>query len=328
MTSTLRDGLCRPCITVRPHHLLCTVCIRGGNNCPLLDQQTARSILERVKQDPTVTIRLESDADEIPHYKTLTDDACANLDREAFFNRKRDLDVLQRLGLLPGGTLRARYLYTLLFERIETPNGICRYETTGWEGCRLATSGAYESIRKRGWQEIVYVRTPEEKASWRRRNVKDIQCGPRLYVRPHHLMCLCCSYDGGRGMKPRPEDTLYEMTLRIRSQPDVPITLVDGTCQACECCDGFHPATGRCVHSGGLIRDYKKDLDCFQKLGLWPGATLPARELFSLLFERIPSTRDVCAYGDGIARSHGWSICGDPEGNPSYERTRKSGLFG
>jgi hypothetical protein len=96
---------------------------------------------------------------------------------------------------------------------------------------------------------------------------------------------------------------------------------------ACDCCDGFHPATGRCVHSCGLIRDYKKDLDCFQKLGLMPGASMKARELFALLYERIPSTRDICAYGDGIVRSNEWLICSSPDGNPGYEKARRTGIF-
>lgn len=90
-------------------------------------------------------------------------------------------------------------------------------------------------------------------------------------------------------------------------------------------CHGFHPETGRCVHSGGLIRDYKKDLDCFQKLGLMPGATMPARALFNLVFERIGSTREICGYGDGVVTSEEWRICRD--GDTGYEVTWRSGLF-
>ena len=75
---------------------------------------------------------------------------------------------------------------------------------------------------------------------------------------------------------------------------------------ACHCCDGFDPTTGRCVHSGGLIRDYKKDLDCFQMLGMYPGDTLPADEMFALIFERVGSTRDVCGYGTGEVTAEEW----------------------
>jgi hypothetical protein len=58
-----------------------------------------------------------------------------------------------------------------------------------------------------------------------------------------------------------------------------------------------------------------------------PGATMPARKLFDLLFERIPSTKLICGYGDGVVRSEEWKICGSPDGNPGYELTRKTGIF-
>lgn len=248
-------------------------------------------------------------------------------DAQKVLNRKRDLDVLQRLGLAPGDTRRARYLYELLFKRIETLKGICSHDTAGWEGCPLAKDGAYERVRAKGWKAVVYCRTDQEREQYRRRSVQCADKDERLFVRPHHLMCLSCWYAGGKNKSPRSNDTIYEIWQRIRREPDVPITLVEGTCMACDCCDGFHPPNGRCVHSCGLIRDYKKDLDVFQKLGLMPGATMKARQLFALLFQRIPSTRDICAYGDGIERSEEWKICSGPDGNPGYVATRKTGIF-
>ena len=95
----------------------------------------------------------------------------------------------------------------------------------------------------------------------------------------------------------------------------------------CDPCDGYDPKTGRCVHAGGLIRDYKKDLDVFQKLGLMPGANMKAKNLMALLFERMISTKDICGYGDGIVTAHEWSICGTPEGNEAYSHTREKGIF-
>ena len=323
----LNDGLCNAAIVMRAHQLLGTVCVLGGAKCPLIEEGRARDILGKVRQDPTVTIRLESNADEIPHYTASTHAASSDADGQQVFNRKRDLDVLQRLGLVPGSVRRSRYLYTLLFERIETPYGICAYDTPGWEGCPLARSGAYERIRAKGWKGVVYYRTDEERAEYRKRNVEQINRADRLFIRPHHLMCLSCWYGRTGGKEHRPNDTLYEIYQRIRAEPNVPITLVEGPCMACDCCDGFHPPTGRCVHACGLIRDYKKDLDVFQKLGLMPGATMRARELFELLYERIPSTRDVCGYGDGIVRSEEWRICGGPEGNEGYAKARERGIF-
>ena len=392
---TFDDGLCKPALTLRPHQLLSTVCTLGGLQCPLMAPDEAREVLTRLKADPTLTIRLHTDADEVPYHFVLWSkpEGAAHTavppsperrgvggeaavagrrspplplwqggggrergpggeaavagrrspplplrqgggGRErgpggeaAVLNRKRDLDVLQRLGLAPGDTRRARYLYTLLFERIETPDGICAFDTPGWEGCPQARSGAYESIREQGWQAVVYARSEQEMAEYRRRNVEHIQTDECLFIRPHHLMCMACWYAGGEGTSPRPNDTIYEIHQRIRKDPDILITLVEGCCDVCDCCDGFHPETTRCVHAGGLIRDYKKDLDVFQKLGLMPGATMPAKALIDLLFERIHSTREICGYEDGIVRSEEWSICGGPEGNPGYERSREAGLL-
>ncbi|MBI3923086.1 MAG: hypothetical protein HY318_16820 [Armatimonadetes bacterium] len=50
-------------------------------------------------------------------------------------------------------------------------------------------------------------------------------------------------------------------------------------------------------------------------------------ELLELLFERFPSTRDICGYGDGVVRSHEWAVCSDPEGTAGYALTRETGIF-
>jgi hypothetical protein len=42
-------------------------------------------------------------------------------------DQKKDLDVLQKLGLTYGDTLPARKLYKLLYERISSTRDICGY---------------------------------------------------------------------------------------------------------------------------------------------------------------------------------------------------------
>jgi hypothetical protein len=327
-TAHAGDGLCRATFSIAARQLLGTVCVAGGAPCPLIAHDEASELLERTRRDPTLAMRLTSDADEVAHYTAFAPGEPPAADADAVLNRKRDLDVLQRLGLAPGDTRRARYLYTLLLERVETPWGICAYDTPGWEGCPLARSGAYEGVRARGWPALVRLRPQPEKDEARRCSVERIARDDRIYIRPHHLMCLACWYAGGDGAaSPRPEDTLAEIHERIRRDPDRLVTLVEGCCEACNCCDGYDPTTTRCVHGGGLIRDYKKDLDVLQRLGLMPGATLPARECLRLLFERIRSTTEICGYGDGVTRSEEWSVCCGPEGNPGYERTREKGMF-
>ena len=334
----MKDGMSQAELTIRPHHLLCTVCTLGGVECPLLSKDRIDYILEQVSHDATLRIKLVSNADEVAYFREMQPEDYAQMDTQEVFNRKRDLDVLQKLGLVPGAIQRARYLYTLLFERIKTPQGICAYShkpkalvseanTPGWEGCPHANSGAYEKIREKGFAAVVYMRSDEERKHYKEISVAETYNSERLYIRPHHLMCMACYYNGGKGNVPRENDNLYEAIKRIQENPDVEITLVEGCCMLCAPCDGYDPKTHRCVHGGGLIRDYKKDLDVFQKLGLMPGATMKARELYDLLFERIPSTRDVCGYGDGVVTSHEWSICGGSDGNEGYRRTIESGIF-
>ncbi len=322
----LEDSLCDPAaITMAARQLMGTICVAGGADCPLFASRAdALAILERVKSDPSVTIRLTSDADRLPHYSMLTDEDYANLDRDGVFHRKRDLDVLQRLGLTPGDTRRSRYLYELLLQRIETPDGICAYNTPGWEGCPLARGGFYELARSNGSRNLVFDRVAGEKAEARKSSIARIRNDPVLRIRPHHLMCMSCWYGAGQVCSPRSDDTLDVLWERISTDPDLEIMLVEGNCEACHCCDGFHPASTRCVHACGLIRDYKKDLDIFQKLGLLPGARMNARKLLGRIFQCIPSTREVCGYGTGVVTGQEWKICGGPEGNTGYRLARES----
>ena len=325
----LNDGLSdSPAIEIPARQLLGTVCVLGGADCPLFEtREQALDVLACVKADPAVSIRLTSDADDIPHYTMLDAEDYAKLDREGLLNRRRDLDVLQRLGLTPGDTRRSRYLYELLVDRIETPDGICACDTPNWEGCALARSGAYESVRAKGWKEIVFDRTAEDKAEARRLSTERVHKDPVLRLRPHHLMCMSCWIGGSGGEGTRNNDTLDEVYRRLCRDPDVEVMLVESNCEACHCCDGFHPESTRCVHAGGLIRDYKKDLDVFQKVGLVPGDRMNAREFLMLIYERIPSTTEICGYGTGEVTSQEWRVCGGPEGNAGYAKARETVKF-
>lgn len=322
------DSLMNPALELRPGQLLGTVCATGGIACPLFAAGECAAALATIRADPSAAIRLVSDADRIPHYSVLTPAERERL-RQTALDRKRDLDVLQRLGLCIGDTRRVRWLYEVLFERIATPVGICAHDTPGWAGCPHAHAGAYERVREQGWPAMTRLRPQAEKDAARAESAARIATGGQLHVRPHHLMCLSCGYSGGdRGDAIRPEDTLTEIRRRMRDDPDVTVVLVEGPCEACWCCDGFHPETGRCVHSCGLIRDYKKDLDLFCRLGLLPGDEVPARELLARLYATVGSTTEICGYGDGEARSREWTVCSGPGGNPGYLRSRQTGLLG
>ncbi|MBT4823370.1 MAG: hypothetical protein HON70_47140, partial [Lentisphaerae bacterium] len=307
-----------------PYELLSVICTIGGQTCPLVTPERASELTE-VLRTPSCRVRFVTDADAVPHYRTRTPADWAAVDSEAVLNRKRDLDVLQRLGLAPGATVRSRYVVEWLFRKIETLVGVCCWDTAGWEGCPLAGNGTYETVREIGAKAVVSIPDEAEVAQRNAQAAEEIEAADHLYVQAHILMCICCDYDGGRGGSKRGMDELYELRNKMIANPDIPVTLVeDGLCMACGSCDGYDVPSSRCVHQGGLIRNFKKNLDAFQLLGLMPGDTLSAREFYRLLFEKIPSTKLVCSFQDGVVTSPAWTICGGPDGHPGYERTREN----
>ena len=111
-------------------------------------------------------------------------------------------------------------------------------------------------------------------------------------------------------------DNLWEPIVRMRENPEIPITLVEGDCMVCPPCTSFDPRSGACITLCGL-KDRRKDLDTLQLLDLLPGTTMPARELFARYLERLPSARPVCYYDEGSIPE--WRPCGSAI-NGNYEK--------
>jgi hypothetical protein len=89
----------------------------------------------------------------------------------------------------------------------------------------------------------------------------------------------------------------------------------------------MQPTARRCVGGHGMaLRDELKDLDLLQRLGLQYGDILTARALFTRLYAAIASARQICGYGDGVARSREWSVCGGDDVNAGYAKGRAAGL--
>jgi len=234
---------------------------------------------------------------------------------------RRDLTVLQRLGLVPGDTRPAIELFRRVLESIASVREICA------PGCPHATAGHYEKIRAAGVSAIVPPRSDAEMARAKEESVRAMRAAEGLSIRPHHLMCMACFHGGRETPAPIAEDNLFEAVDIIHRRPDIPVTLVKGCCMICPPCPSYEPATARCIGDVGMsLRDEKKDLDVLASIGLAYGDTLPARELYRLLFERIDSTRQVCGHGDGVLRGREWRVCGGAEGDPRYVRARERAL--
>ncbi len=316
-------------IDVRPYQLMCVVCRIGEGRTEDLGDVRLTEILRTVRHDPKTLIRLRLNTSSI--YRCQNPGPAEDTPEGELFNGKRDLDITQKLGLVPGDARPAIDMFERLLTSVTTAKGVCGYERVSgpnWQGCSQAFSGHYENGCARGVAGIILPRDAQEKADVKRVSASAIYQAKTLMIRPHHLMCMSCFY-GGRmdALGPIEEDNLFEVIDVIQKDPDIPVTLVRGTCMICPPCSHFETTTRLCLGGRSMaLRDEKKDLDVLQKLGLAYGDTLPARELFALLYERILSTREICGYGDGQARAPEWSICGDPEGNATYRKARAAML--
>lgn len=314
-------------LEVRPFELMCIVCRLGEGRTDDLGQARLTDILCAAREDRKRPISLRCNVKTVYRYQNLGH--AADTSEGELFNAKRDLDILQKLGLVPGDTRPAIDLFERLLTNIPTGRGICGYETTtadAWRGCSRAGSGCYEKGHALGLAAILPARGAQEKAEAKRTSVAVLGQATTLRIRPHHLLCMACFHAGREKLAPIDADNLYEAIDAIHRAPDIPVMLVPGCCMICPPCSHYEPKSNLCLGGRSMaLRDEKKDLDVLQRLGLKYGDTLPARKLYELVFARIPSTRAICAYGDGKVGAPEWSICGDDK-DQAYQKARAVNL--
>lgn len=294
-------------LTLRPYQLLCSVCSLGVRaDAELADPRyvKGRAILHMVAVCPDVPITLRCNAGFIYGYQ----DPGTEQDTPdgADYNRKRDLDILQRLDLVPGATLPARTLFRRLLSRIPVAMGICGYRQVtaeAWRGCAMAMSGNYERGVDRGMAAIVSPRDAEEVRRQKQLSVQAIYRSAELPVRPHHLLCNVCNY--GRRLllgeplplAPLAEDNVIEFLDRVLNDPEVVLVMTKGSDpHICAPCPSSVPELQACANvtgSGGLSNE-KRDMDVLQVLGLTYGSRMAGGALYRLVFERIPSVAEIC----------------------------------
>lgn len=316
----------RPLI-VRPYQLLCLVCSLGEGGP---QDGKLQVLLEAVRANPDRPITVTCNAGDVYAYQ---DPGTAEDTPEgADYNRKRDLDILQRMSWPPGITLPARTAFLCLLKQITTVSGLCGYDAVtseAWQGCPKARSGNYERGHQKGLTALIPPRSEEEMAREKERSLQALYSAQEVTIRPHILLCAVCQYGGGV-RPPYQEDNLPELLdLILHRNPDVLIRMARGAdWMMCAPCPQRVPELNACVNvlgSGGLSNE-KRDLDTLQRLGLQFGSTLRARELFRLIFERVPTTQDICRREGNCCPSVWWDGCGESnvkEGNANYEKGRK-----
>ncbi len=295
------DEVSRP-IAIRPYQLLCAVCSLGDDGDPPTEQyKKARMTREAVKKNPDVPITLSCSAGALYSYQDSGTEEDTPESEE--FNRKRDLDVLQILGLAPGCTLPARALFKTLLMGVSTVSGLCWYQTvtgSAWKGCSKAESGNYEKGFEKGMNALIAPRAEEEMAKEKEKSLKALHEAEEVTVRPHILVCAVCQY--GEGIRPPyKEDNLPELLeLIINRKPDIRIKMARGAdWMMCAPCPGRIPELNSCSHvwGSGELDSQKRDLDLLQKLGLQFGSTMKALVLYQLIFDKVTTTHgipDIC----------------------------------
>lgn len=302
-------------IESEPRHLLCVNCLRGGGAVP--GYEKIHSLLQKIKAYPDIHIKLIGAFDEIGARTTL-------FNNQTHMERKKDLDVLQRLGLCFGDTRTARDLFCRIKDEIPEIKDICRYEQSEpgkWEECPLSRKDHYT----KGSGALEQAQSESMMKNLKEASCKAIMGSDAIDIRAHHLLCIICFIGSERNDIPLDEDNLYEAWMKIREDPDINITVIEGPGSCCICppCHSYAPQRGICVASCHL-RDRKKDLDTFLALGLSPGETLSAKELYSRIFKRIPHVSKICAYKKDTA--YEWKTC-QSSVNGQYEKGIKKGVY-
>ena len=319
----IQDG-----IEIRPYQLMCIICHLGEGVGDDFGDDRLTEILKALRANPSVPVTLRANVDTL--YRYQNPGRSADTPEGELFNDKRDLDILQRMGLVPGDTRPARELLDRLVKTVPSAEGVCGYaEVTSeiWRGCERARSGFYEKGHANGVKAVIPSRLEDDKARTKGSSAEGFYEASELEIRPHHLMCMACFHGGDDVMAPIQEDNLFEAIDVMSQKPDIPVTLVSGCCMICPPCSQYDPAHSECVSGSGMaLRDQKKDLDVLQRMGLSYGVTLPAKELYQRLFDAVSDSTDICGYGDGVERSREWRVCHGSEGSERYRQARASGM--
>ena len=338
---------------VRAHWLLCAVCARGGCKSPPPGKRVIDRLLKFMWDYPFAPLRILADVDVTrAHYL----DVCEGREpgklperfekrRDDYVWRRKDLEVCRVLGIVPGTVMPAYHVYNALFARQPTLDGICRtgsLSSRDWPQCPHACRGYYEKIAGepranlreqyergeglagRGLWAMVRPRSREDMRRAKELSARYIlEEATHLYIRPSHCLCILCNTVQNPEREPLVEDNLVELFRRMQQDPDIPVTLSEGCCMVCDPCNVYHRGENLCYH--GHIKSSLRDLMVLERLGLRPGATLTARELYRRIYERIGSLKEICGWRDGSNTALFWAPCN--YGRPVLEDARKAGLI-
>jgi len=164
---------------------------------------------------------------------------------------------------------------------------------------------AGEEMAGHGIWALIRPRTKEEMSAAKRESAEAIKKASRLFIRGQHLLCILCTRTSETTLD---WDNLIELRDRMLADPDVPVVVVEGCCMVCDPCIEYDPERNICAHA--QLKDDLRDLMVMEKLGIAPGAELPAGEIYRRIYERIDTLKDVCGWGDELNSAPQWRPCG------------------
>lgn len=342
-------------IQIRAHHLLCAICASAGCKETPAGEEIIRDIIKSVKSDPFITIRITADIDIVrAHYEeihspnALVEQSDIAQRRYDYPNRMKDLELLRRLGIRPNTEYPAVELLRLLFKKVHSLEGICFHKSTpnkDWPECPHSQKDLFKQVHDDGLDDyfsldrcnrsgeqlagkgpysLLPIRTRAEMVEAKEKSVKRIANADRLYIRPHHLLCMLCSYGAGALNAPLEVDNLQELMVRMEENPEIPVTLTEGCCMVCDPCPAYYPEKHICLWM--YTKDQLKDLRVLHKLNLKPGSTLKARDLINRLFAHIDSPCEICGADAMNSSSSTWESCCSANSG-GYEKIKKGHFF-
>jgi len=345
-TDELTDGKgLKAGVTLRPYQILCAVCSIGEGNVAGGNEK-----IKAIRKNPDIPVTLVCNAGDIFAYQDPG--PADDIPGSAEFNRKLDLEILQRIDLPPGTTLPARIILHRIWDRIENVSGICNCEegtSDACKSCPKAKAGFYEKGREisllyavPGWASqlnfseadlpkarnaLIVPRTKEERAEAKRQSLETMYHAEAISVRPHILLCAICQY--GVGSRPPYEtDNLPEMIQFILKNSTAKIKIAEAAdwmmCAPCPSKNKFKACFNVKGHAG--LTSQLRDVRVLQKLGLGYGDLINAQELYQRIFERIPSSALICgSISKGVKDPSVWDDeCGHHcESLPEYVKGRE-----
>ena len=293
-------------IELEPRLLLCLNCKRGGGDVPF---SGINELAAEIENNPDLHITMTGAFDEIGARTEV-------FDKQSPAERRKDLHVLQRLGLCFADTRTARDLLFRISRNIDSLKDIC--EKTNpyrkWDECPLARKRFFIE----GNKPLPPAQSPETMNEYKISSCRALEETDHVVIRAHHLLCIVCYAGRDDNNTPLAVDNLLEAWVKFRENPDIMVTVVEGVRNCCICppCHSYDQKRGICVAACHL-RDRRKDLDLCFAIGIIPGETYTARELYKRIHAQITNIGMICGYVNKTIPE--WDSCGGVESG-AYER--------